>query len=102
MEFARSKDGIFLNQQRCALDFLYQTRILGCNVGETPIYPNLKLHPAEEKDVKKRMQNQRLVGRLIYLSHAQPDIAFAFSVDVWYVYFCTHPGHSILKLPIGF
>ena len=46
----------------------------------TRIEPNLKLLPAKPEDVKKREQFHWLVGRLIYLSHISPDIAFAVSM----------------------
>lgn len=46
----------------------------------TPIEPNLKLDEAEEDAMVDREMYQRLVGRLIYLSHTRPDIAYAVSV----------------------
>ena len=52
----------------------------GCKVSETPIEPNLKLQPVEAKNVIEREKYQRLVGRLIYLSHTRLDIAFVVSV----------------------
>ena len=54
--------------------------MLGCKIVETPIEPNLKLQLVEVKDVIEREKYQRLVGRLIYLSHTQLDIAFAVSI----------------------
>ena len=55
-------------------------RMLGCKVAETPIESNLKLQPVEAKNVVEREKYQRLASGLIYLSHTQPDIAFAISV----------------------
>jgi len=80
MEFARSKKGIFVSQRKYVLDLLKETGLLGCKAAETPIEPNLKLQSAKPEDVKNREQFQRLVGRLIYLSHTRPDIAFAVSM----------------------
>ena len=80
MEFARSKEGIFVNQCNYVLDLLSEIGMLGYKVAETPIKPNLKLQPAETKDVVDREKYQRLVGRLIYLSHTRLDIAFAIRV----------------------
>ena len=53
--------------------------MLGCRPAATPIEKNHRL----SKDVGTpvdREYYQRLVGRLIYLSHTRPDIAFAVSV----------------------
>ena len=80
MEFSRSKRGIFVSQRKYVLDLLSETGLLGCKAAETPIEHNLKLQPAKPEEVKKKEQFQRLVGRLIYLSHTRPDIAFAVSV----------------------
>lgn len=80
MEFARSKEGIFVNQRKYILDLLKETGFLGCKAAETPIEVNLKLNPAKAEDVIDREKFQRLVGKLIYLSHTRPDIAFAVSM----------------------
>ncbi|XP_074556441.1 uncharacterized protein LOC141812295 [Curcuma longa] len=80
MEFARSKEGIFVNQRKYILDLLGETGLLGCKMVETPIEANLKLQAAKAEEVKDRELYQRLVGKLIYLSHTRPDIAFAVSM----------------------
>ena len=43
MEFARFKEGIFVNQHKNVLDLLGETGLLGCKVAKTLIEPNLKL-----------------------------------------------------------
>ncbi|KAH9650552.1 protein kinase domain-containing protein [Citrus sinensis] len=80
MEFARSKEGIFVNQRKYVLDLLGETGLLGCKMVETPIDPNLKLQPAKVEEVKDREQYPKLIGKFIYLSHTRPDIAFAVSM----------------------
>ncbi|KAH9649138.1 hypothetical protein KPL70_025878 [Citrus sinensis] len=80
MEFTRSKEGIFVNQRKYILDLLKETGLLGCKAVETPMEDNLKLSPAKAEDVIDREKFQRLVGKLIYLSHTRPDIAFAVSM----------------------
>ena len=43
MEFARSKEGIFVNQRKYVLDLLNEMGLLECKPAETPIELNLKL-----------------------------------------------------------
>ncbi|XP_060958297.1 uncharacterized mitochondrial protein AtMg00810-like [Cannabis sativa] len=81
MEFARSKEGIFVSQRKYVLDLLNETGMMGCKPAETPSEPNVKLQAVEDlKSVKDKELYQRLVGRLIYLSHTRPDIAFSMSM----------------------
>ena len=47
---------------------------------ESPIEQNHKLCEAVEDAVVDRESYQRLVGKLIYLSHTRPDIAYAVGV----------------------
>lgn len=65
MEFARSKEGIFVNQRKYILDSLGETGLLGCKAVETPVETNLKLNPAKPKAVIKKEEYQRL-GRKHY------------------------------------
>jgi len=80
IEFARSKEGIFMNQRKYVLDLLKETGLLGCKSAETPMESNIKLLPAEAGNMVDKGRYQRLVGRLIYLTHTRPDIAFAVSL----------------------
>ncbi|KAH9704751.1 hypothetical protein KPL70_011593 [Citrus sinensis] len=80
MEFARSREGIFVNQKKYVIELLTKTGMLGCKPAETPIEPNVKLQPAEAENVKNKEHYQRLVRRLIYLSHTRPYISFSISM----------------------
>ncbi|XP_060964985.1 retrovirus-related Pol polyprotein from transposon RE2 [Cannabis sativa] len=81
MEFARSKEGIFVSQRKYVLDLLNETGMMGCKPAETPSEPNVKLQAVEDlKSVKDKELYQRLVERLINLSHTRPDIAFSVSM----------------------
>ncbi|GMJ03495.1 cysteine-rich RLK (RECEPTOR-like protein kinase) 8 [Hibiscus trionum] len=54
---------------------------MGCKPAATPIEINHKLGDSKEDDMAvDRNSFQRLVGRLIYLSHTRPDIAYAVGV----------------------
>ncbi|KAK2965726.1 hypothetical protein RJ640_025452 [Escallonia rubra] len=80
IEVARSKEGIFVSQQKYVLDLLEETSKLGCRPSDTPIEPNHRLAEFMEGEPADKGMYQRLVGKLIYLSHTRPDIAYAVSV----------------------
>eukprot|EP00261_Vitis_vinifera_P033077 XP_019074320.1 PREDICTED: uncharacterized protein LOC109122264 [Vitis vinifera] len=80
MEVARSKKGIVVSQMKYVLDLLKETGISGCKPSKTPMEPNFRLGDSDKKVPVDTTRYQRLVGKLIYLSHTQPDIAFAVSV----------------------
>ena len=62
------------------LDLLTKTRKLGCKPVEIPIEQNHKLCEGPKYEVVDRESYQRLVGKLIYLSHTRPDITYAIGV----------------------
>ena len=80
IEVARSKQGISLLQRKYVLDLLTETGMLDCKPVETPIEMNHKLGEYIGQSATDKARYQRLVGRLIYLSHTRPDIAYAVSV----------------------
>ena len=84
MEVARSRKGISISQRKYVLDLLTETGILGCKPSDTPI----KARKRMESDGKPvdRKRYQRLVGRVIYLSHTRPDIVFFVSVVSQYMH----------------
>ncbi|RVW45693.1 Retrovirus-related Pol polyprotein from transposon RE1 [Vitis vinifera] len=53
--------------------------MLGCKPIDTPMDSQKKLGIEKESTPVDRGRYQRLVGRLIYLSHTRPDIGFAVS-----------------------
>ena len=80
IEVARSKHGVLLSQRKYVLDLLTETGMLGCKPVETPMEMNHKLGIHPDQALTNKGRYQRLVGRLIYLSHTRPDIAYAVSV----------------------
>ncbi|XP_020587051.1 uncharacterized protein LOC110029211 [Phalaenopsis equestris] len=76
IEFVRSKDEIFINQQKYVLNLLNETGILKCKSAETTIEPTKRLQVTNKIDDINKEQYQRRVGRPIYLSHTHPDISF--------------------------
>ncbi|XP_020254028.1 uncharacterized protein LOC109831099 [Asparagus officinalis] len=85
MKIARGAEGIVLSQRKYALDLLKETGILGCKPVTIPIDQKFKLG-AEAREPVDRNRYQRLVGRLIYLSHTHSDISFAVIVVGRYMY----------------
>ena len=70
IEVFRSKRGIFINQKKYILDLL----------AETPIVNNHRLQTILGEDSTDKEKYQKLVGKLIYLSHTRPDISYAVGV----------------------
>lgn len=80
IEVAHSEKGIFISQQKYILDLLKETRMVDCRPCETPIDLKHRLENDEEGATTDKGQYQRLVGKLIYLAHTRPDIAYVVSV----------------------
>jgi hypothetical protein len=80
IEVARSKQGIFLSQRKYILDLLTEVGMLECRPADTPIVQNHRLGEYPNQVPTDKGRYQRLVGKLIYLSHTRPDIAYAVSV----------------------
>lgn len=78
IEVANSKHGIFLSKRKYV--FVNKTRMLDFKPIDTPIEQNHKLglYPDQVQTDKERYQ--RLVGRLIYLCHTDPNVSYAVSV----------------------
>ena len=79
MEVARNKIGISVSQWKYVLDLLKETGMMSCKPANTPVDPNLKLEINGDDEPMDKGRYQRLVGRLIYLAHARPDITFSVS-----------------------
>uniref|UniRef100_A0A803LPC8 Reverse transcriptase Ty1/copia-type domain-containing protein n=1 Tax=Chenopodium quinoa TaxID=63459 RepID=A0A803LPC8_CHEQI len=80
IEVLRSKQGIFIHQRKYILDLLAETGMLGCKPAETPIVENHGLQILEGAKLTNKEQYQKIVGKLIYLAHTRPDIAYAVGV----------------------
>ena len=80
IEVLRSNKGILISQRKYVLDLLTETGMLGCKPIETPMMMNHGLQMIERGKLADRMQYQRMVGKLIYLAHTRPAIAYAVGV----------------------
>ncbi|RVW94515.1 Retrovirus-related Pol polyprotein from transposon RE1 [Vitis vinifera] len=65
-----------------------ETGMSGCQSVNTPIEEGLKLCVESNQVSTDKGRYQRLVGRLMYLAHTRPDLAYALSVNA--------PGKGIL------
>ncbi|XP_031254967.1 uncharacterized protein LOC116112982 [Pistacia vera] len=80
IEVSRSNRGIFLSQRKYALDVLQENGMSACQLVDTPIEEVLKLGVEIDQVPNDKGRYQRLVGRLMYLSHTRPDLAYALSI----------------------
>ena len=77
MEVARSRKGISILQRKYTLDLLKETGMLGCKLATTPMDPVKKVQLEEMDQLADKNRYQRLVGKLIYLSHTRANIGFS-------------------------
>lgn len=80
IEVSRSTKGIFLSQRKYTLDLLEETGMSACQPIDTPLDGGLKLFFEPDQVPVDKRRYQRLVGRLMYLAHTRPDLAYALSV----------------------
>ncbi|RVW71265.1 Retrovirus-related Pol polyprotein from transposon RE1 [Vitis vinifera] len=64
------------------LDLLQETGMSGCQPVNTPIEEGLKLCDEPNQVSTDKGRYQRLVGRLMYLAHTRPDLAYALNVSI--------------------
>ena len=70
----------FWSQRKYVLDLLAEIGMLDCKLVDTPTEQNHRLGLFLDQVPTHKERYQRLVGRLIYLSHTHLDIAYAVSV----------------------
>ena len=80
IEFARSSEGILMTQQKYILELLEETKHTHCHISETPIEVNHKLTILETDPQIEISSYQKLIGKLLYLSHTRPDIYYSINV----------------------
>ncbi|KAK1420482.1 hypothetical protein QVD17_22111 [Tagetes erecta] len=84
MEVLETEEGIVLNQRKYCMELLSDFGMLGCKPVGNPIEQNFvvtnKLNSVGgDKELVDITEYQKLIGRLIYLSHTRPDIAYTVS-----------------------
>ncbi|GJX76813.1 putative reverse transcriptase, RNA-dependent DNA polymerase [Tanacetum coccineum] len=83
IEVIRSKQGIFMYQKKYVLDLLAEIGMVDCKPMDTPMIVNQKLYMEKKARLDDKGRYQRMVGKLIYLSHTRTDIAHAVGVVNW-------------------
>jgi len=69
-----------MSQRKYTLDLLSETGMLGCKPVDNPMEQNHKLFQRFSASCTDKGRYQKLSGKLIYLSHTRPDIAYDVSV----------------------
>ncbi|XP_071705034.1 uncharacterized mitochondrial protein AtMg00810-like [Rutidosis leptorrhynchoides] len=80
IEVLRYQRGIFIFQKKYILDLLAETEMIDCTLVETPMILNQKLLMEDDAELVDNGQYQRIVRKLIYLDHTQPNIEPAVGV----------------------
>ena len=80
IKVSRYDKGIFLSQRKYALDLLQETGMSACQPADTPVEEGLKLCVESDQVPVDKGRYERLVGRLMYLAHTRPDLAYALSI----------------------
>ena len=76
IEFAYSPEGIFISQRKYILDILRENEMEEYKPSNTPIDQNVELGLCEDSSLVDPLRYRKLIGKLIYLNHTRPDIAF--------------------------
>ncbi|XP_061348672.1 uncharacterized mitochondrial protein AtMg00810-like [Gastrolobium bilobum] len=77
IEFAPSQFGLFLSQQKFALDILQECGLQGCKPAAYPMDPNHKLALADGLPYNDPKRYRRIIGRLVYLTITRPELSYA-------------------------
>ncbi|XP_020426616.1 uncharacterized protein LOC109950878 [Prunus persica] len=87
IEVVRSKHGFFLSQRKYVLDLLAETEMLDCKQNDIPSQQNHKLGLYPDQVPTDKERYQRLVRKLIYLTHTRLDITYTMSVMSKFMHF---------------
>ena len=68
-----------------SLDFLNKFNIKYCKPSKTPFLSRVKLEEAGSSPMVNNTLYRQLIGCLMYLTHTQPDLSYAVSVDSRYM-----------------
>ena len=89
IEVSRSDKEIFLSQRKYVLDLLQETGMSACQPIDTLVEEGLKLCVETNQVPVNKGRYQRLIGRLMYLVHTRPDLAYALSIVSQFMHKCS-------------
>ena len=75
-----------MRQKKYVLDLLAETGLLDCKPVDIPLMVNHGLKFEDGEKLANRDEYQRLVGKLIYLAHTRPNIAYVVGVISQFVH----------------
>ncbi|KAM0048148.1 putative RNA-directed DNA polymerase [Helianthus debilis subsp. tardiflorus] len=77
MEVLHTSKGVIMCQRKFAKDLLSEFEVSDLPINSSPLPHHLQLKANEGALLKDPLQYRRLVGKLNYLTHTRPDLAFA-------------------------
>eukprot|EP01018_Ginkgo_biloba_P032776 Gb_22530 [translate_table: standard] len=80
IEIWQSEKGIFMSQAKYGMDIMKKFNMSDCKPLATPIEFGLKLSKYEDSHSVDATLYKQLIGSLIYLNSARPDIAYTVSL----------------------
>lgn len=89
IEVLKNGNDICLTHRKYCLELLKEFGLLGCKPVFTPMEPNSVLPFIPTKDnplLDNITRYQMLLGKLIYLTHTRPDIAYSVNYFAQYMH----------------
>nr|CAD1832705.1 unnamed protein product [Ananas comosus var. bracteatus] len=80
LQVMQTDNGIFLTQEKYAVDLLKKFKLQNCKGCATPMNPNEKLTKDDGTEKVDALIFRSIVGGLMYLTHSRPDIMFSVSL----------------------
>lgn len=79
-QITQTDKGIFLSQEKYALELLRKFNMQKCKTSSSPMNPNEKLTLDDGTPMADAKSFRSLVGNLMYLTNSRPDIMFSVSL----------------------
>ncbi|GAB2293311.1 hypothetical protein Dimus_038260 [Dionaea muscipula] len=80
IEIMNTKDGMYLNQKKYALDLLKEAGMTATKPMALPLDANLKLIADQGAPLADPSSYRRVIGKLIYLTITRPDICYVVHI----------------------
>ncbi|XP_071727303.1 uncharacterized mitochondrial protein AtMg00810-like [Rutidosis leptorrhynchoides] len=97
LKVSKSKQGIFVSQQKYTMDLLKEYRVLKCKPYKLPLDPNTKLQADIGTPLADPEVYRRLIGKLIYLTITRPDICYSVQLLSQFMQTPTSVHHQAAK-----